>query len=159
MDSKLVSAIVVIAILLILFALMALAWRRRGRAQSDLPELDAVPADLGTALGSFAGLYLSTTPAGAPLERITVRGLGFRARTSVELFESGIVFNTDRFIARESIVAIERATWTIDRGVETDGLSVVRWALGERELESNFRLDEPELFRTAALGLVKSGKK
>ena len=116
-------------------------------------------SDLGTVHGSFSGLYLSTTPAGQPLERITVHGLGFRARTSVDVVEGGIMFNTDRFIPRDSIIAIERATWTIDRGVEPDGLSVVRWRLGERELESNFRLDQPELFRTAALGLVKSGKK
>jgi hypothetical protein len=32
------------------------------------------------------------------------------------------------------------ATWTIDRAVEPEGLMMVRWQLGEQEVESYFRI-------------------
>ena len=156
---KSATAAFVLFFLAVMLGAMALSWWARKKRQSGYAQLEAPPTELGAELGEFAGLYLATTPAGEPLERIAVRGLGFRARTTLRLTEAGLVFIGDRFIPVASIVDVGRATWTIDRGVEPDGLSVVSWTLGDAVLDSYFRLDDPEGFLRAGTELLKMGKK
>ncbi len=156
---KLPAAIIVVAIILVLFGLMWLSWWGRKKAQSGIPALEPVPAELGAQLGTFEGLYLATTPGGDPLNRIAVRGLGFRARTTLEVSEAGFVFIGDRFIPANAVSDVRRASWTIDRGVEPGGLSVVEWRLGDLELDSYFRLDDPEGFIAATTSFMKKAEK
>lgn len=157
MDRPLATVVIILVVVLMLGA-MALSWWARKKRQSGYAELAAVPADLGVRLGEFEGLYLATTPAGEPLDRIVVRGLGFRARTTLELTEHGIVFMADRYLPRESVTGIGRASWTIDRGVEPDGLSVISWTLGDASVESYFRLDDPEGFITVGTQFMKKAE-
>lgn len=152
---KVIAGIVIAAIIAFMLGAMALGWWARTKRQSGYAELAEIPADLGAVLGEFEGLYLATTPAEDRLNRIAVRGLGFRARTTLQLTEAGIVFIGDRFLPRESITAIGRASWTIDRGVEPDGLSVVSWMLGDDAVESYFRLDDPEGFIAVGTEFMK----
>ena len=156
---KVIAGIVIAAIIAFMLGAMALGWWARKKRQSGYAELAETPADLGTVLGEFEGLYLATTPASDRLNRIAVRGLGFRARTTLQLTEAGIVFIGDRFLPRESVTAIGRASWTIDRGVEPDGLSVVSWKLGDDDVESYFRLDDPEGFIAVAAEFMKKAEK
>ena len=118
-----------------------------------------MPAELGEPLGEFEGLYLATTPTGEPLDRVAVRGLGFRARTTVAVCTAGLVFIGDRFIPAAEISEVGAASWTIDRGVSKDGLSVVSWTLGETQLDSYFRFDDPVAFLAAARLLTETGSK
>ena len=156
---KSTTATLVVIFLAVMLGAMALSWWARKKRQSGYAQLEAPPADLGAELGEFAGLYLATTPTGEPLNRIAVRGLGYRARTTLVVSEAGLVFIGDRFIPIASIRAVGRASWTIDRGVEPDGLSVVSWTLGESELDSYFRLDDPEAFLRVASAVIETGKK
>jgi hypothetical protein len=142
-------AVLVIVALVGLLVLMLVSWRRRTKRQAHLPAPVPRPVDLGAALGSFPGLYLATTPAGEPLERIAVHGLGFRSRTTIEVFEAGVSLLDDVFIPAASITATGTASWTIDRGVEPDGLNVIAWDLGTSHFESYFRLDDPAGFVAA----------
>jgi hypothetical protein len=53
-----------------------------------------------------------------------------------------------------------RATWTIDRVVETDGLVMVRWRLAGRDVDSYFRIvDGSATALIDALGRVGRGTK
>lgn len=158
MDKPLAAAIIV-AVLALMLGAMALSWWARKKRQSGYAQLAAVPESLGASFGEFAGLYLATTPVGAPLDRIVVHGLGFRARTTLEFTEQGIVFMGDRYLPVESVTGIGRASYTIDRGVEPDGLSVVSWMLGDDAVESYFRLDDPEGFITVGEDFMKRAKK
>lgn len=157
---KVLSATLVIAFLALLLALMALGWYLRRRRQRGIPSLVSAPETL-TAAQEFAGLYVSTTSAGDPLDRIAVRGLGFRARTSVIVADEGIVIpiagQADSYLPVADLVKVGRATWTIDRVVETDGLVVVDWRLGDRTLSSYFRLDDPAGFVAAVTNHLKTG--
>jgi hypothetical protein len=58
------------------------------------------------------------------------------------------------FIPRSDLLGARRASWTIDRGVEEDGLNQVAWALRGpngvvTDVESYFRLREPQAFDSA----------
>ncbi len=156
MDKSLSTVIIVVAVAVMLGA-MALSWWARAKRQSGYAPLVPVPTDLGEPLGEFAGLYLATTPPGRPLDRVVVRGLGFRARTTIEVVTEGLVFMGDTFIPKAAIRAIGSASWTIDRGVSKDGLSVVSWTLGEQQLDSYFRFDDPHGFLDAAGPLTQTG--
>jgi hypothetical protein len=64
------------------------------------------------------------------------------------------------FVPRADLRGVRRASWTIDRGVEEDGLNLVAWTLtgpdGRRaELDSYFRLRDPQAF-DSAIALITS---
>ena len=146
-------------VLLFLLALGAMAWggRRRGRRQQDLPELPQ-PIAGGKALEISAdplrarGVYVSTTLAEQPLERVVARGLGARSRARItEAADAGRpVLLVDRegapsfLIPLADVRSLHTAPGMAGKWVGGDGLLVVRWRLGETLLDSGFRLDRAE---------------
>lgn len=143
-----VSATLVLAFLVVALLLLALGWRNRRKRQSFLPPLSSVPAELGTVILESSGLYVATTLSGERLERVAVRGLGFRSRVSLAVHASGVVLSipgqADSFIEAGSIAAVSRSTWTIDRVVEDGGLVCLEWILGDTAVESFFRVDDSQ---------------
>ena len=155
---KLPIALGILAVLVIVFLLLARGWRARQRRQSGIGEPAAPPADLGTATFTDDLLYVATTRADAPLDRVTVAGLGYRARAVVSTAPSGIVLDLAGrgpvFIPKSAIRGVGRATWTIDRVVDTDGLIFVRWMLGTTEIDSYLRSTDPDRLVTALTTLA-----
>jgi len=159
---------IVLVFLALLLLLMALGWRARQRRQAAIAKPLAPPESLGTIHGTFDGFYVATTVAGEPLNRIAVRGLGYRARASVTVAEAGIVLalrgENEAFIPTASLREVTRATWTIDRVVEEGGLVLVAWTLGESPqgtpVDSYFRLpdSEPILDAIALIFPVTTGR-
>jgi len=152
------SATLVIAFLVVVLGLAALGWRSRRRRQRAFPAPQQPPATLGALLGTFPGFYVATTVADDRFNRVAVGGLGFRAKSAVEVYPSGLVVpiagQRDTFIPAGDISAVSRATWTIDRVVEQDGLIMVAWRLGATAVESYFRVEDPEGFRHILVGIV-----
>ena len=149
---RLLPAVIIAAVLVLLLALMLLGWRRRVRSQGGLPRPAGPPAALQEALWRGEGLYVATTRGGDRLDRITVHGLGFRARCAIAVHPEGIVLSLRGsdpvFVPRESLRGAGRATWAIDRVVEPGGLVVLDWELDAVPLDSYVRLS-PE--RSAAM--------
>jgi hypothetical protein len=153
---------VAITILVLLGALagMAVSWRHRGRQQRGLA-LPPAPAGDGIVRAQADGLYLATTFAGRPLDRVTVHGLGFRARARITATDTGIRVERDGaaplVLSAATLTGAGTATWTIDRAVERDGLTVLAWSLdsadGPVPVESTFRIDP--LPRAALLAAVE----
>lgn len=137
---------IVVAFMILLLVLMALGWRARKRRQADVARPASAPADLGSPLGVFEGKYVATTAAGDPLDRIAVHGLGFRGNTAVTVAENGVLLHIDgtddKWIPAADLRAHRKATWTIDRVVEQDGLELLEWSLGDRLVDSYFRFDD-----------------
>ncbi len=135
MSGRLVPAITVIALLVLLLALMVLGWRARRRRQRALPEPPRLPAGLGAPTFEVDVLYVATTTAGQPLDRLTVAPLGFRGRAAARVHDAGLVLAIDG--EREVLVPADRitgsglATYAIDRVVEEGGLVAVTWILDE----------------------------
>jgi len=136
MDARIGPAIIIAAVFVAVVALMALGWRARRRRQADLPApVAATSGNAGEEIASWTGVhYVATSTTGDALDRIAVGGLGYRGRADVAVHEGGILIaiagEESILIPVAAIDAVEEGTATIDRAVETGGLSVVRWTLG-----------------------------
>ncbi|MCS5719503.1 hypothetical protein N1027_15300 [Herbiconiux sp. CPCC 205763] len=131
--ARILPAVLVTAFLLLLLVAMFWAWRARKKRQSAFQNpLDAPAADeRGAELGSASVLYVATTTAGEPLDRLTIPGLAFRGRGVVTVFEQGVSLTIpgepETFIPRERLRSVGTSTWAIDRVVETGGLVRFDW--------------------------------
>ena len=150
---KVVPTLIIAAILVLVFAMMAIGWRTRRRRQSHVAGLAPVPSEVGAVLLTEDLLYVATTPAEQPLERIAVHGLGFRARAVLTVTHAGIRLDlagaAPGFLPSSGLVGVGRATWTIDRVLRNDGLVFVRWTQTNAggtvlTLDSNFRSTDPD---------------
>lgn len=141
----------------VLVSLAVLGWMLRRRRQRAIPTTAPMPADVGVLVGEFDGLYVSTTLDGQPLNRVAVRGLGFRARATIAVTETGVILalpGNNVFIPRESIREATTANYTIDRVVEPEGLVLLAWTLGTTKLDSYLRVAETHELLAALTSLV-----
>ncbi|TFD25907.1 MULTISPECIES: hypothetical protein [Cryobacterium] len=151
-----IPAIITGLVLLGVLVLMWRSWRKRSRRDGALAAGYPMPEDTGAALAGAATYYVATTPRGAPLERLAIPGLGFRARAAVTVTEAGVTLDLDGnqpvFIAASAVDAVGAAQVAIDRVVETDGLVCLGWRLApgttsgpddRRAVDSFFRIIDP----------------
>ena len=149
---RLVPGLLVTALAVLILLTMVWAWRARQRRQrafaapAEVPAADARGAELVRA----SVLYVATTKAGEPLERLTIPGLAFRGRGEAAVYEQGFLITIpgepETFVPRDAIRSIGTSTWAIDRVVETGGLVRLDWtdpsADGPAEVESYLRATE-----------------
>ncbi|HEY5184033.1 MAG TPA: hypothetical protein VIM19_03810 [Actinomycetes bacterium] len=143
MTRTLLSVAVVLFVLLGV-AGMAWGWRNKGRRQADLPGLPAVPAGLGEPLvDDVEGVYVATTSAGDWLDRIVVHGLGVRSNARVTVAPPGVLLARegapDVFVPAELLTGVQLAKGMAGTVVEDDGLVVLTWRHGDRQLATGFR--------------------
>ncbi|MEO8528719.1 MAG: hypothetical protein ABI435_06550 [Pseudolysinimonas sp.] len=159
---KVIAFLPVLVVMVGVGVWFALGWRKRRRSQADLPALDAPPATLGEPLLQQDLLYVATTRADAPLDRIAVRGLAFRGRAGISVTSEGVVLSIagqpDFFIAQAAIEGVGRATWTIDKVVANDGLVFIRWDLGDARVDTYLKSTDPDALLDA-LNTVSSASK
>lgn len=150
--------------LIVLFALVMLAmrhsWRARARRQMTgvggraLPAPSAPGAAPSRVLLSADGLYISTTWAGEHLERITAHGLGMRSPVRV-VRHDGAGPTEERWeihrqgapsfvIPASSLTSAFTAPGMAGRWIGKDALVVLRWRLGEHEVDTGLRLPNAE---------------
>ncbi|EPR76023.1 Integral membrane protein [Leifsonia rubra CMS 76R] len=153
-----VSLLIAIGIMVLLLGLMVAGWYARKRRQSHIGLPLQPPADLASGHPSLSGKYVSTTLAGDQLNRVAVHTLGFRGNCAIEVHDGGVaVFRNgerDLWIPRDDVRGIVRATWTIDRVVEQNGLQVIEWTLDGTPVDSYFRMDDPEACERALQGVI-----
>ncbi|MFJ6652305.1 hypothetical protein ACIQLJ_05845 [Microbacterium sp. NPDC091313] len=107
------------------------AWRRRARRDAGLPAPYGEPPAGASELARFSGLYVATTRHDQPLERLAIRGLGFRSRADITVTDAGVVLDLPgqprMLLPTARLVDAAQATVAIDRVVERDGLARVSW--------------------------------
>lgn len=133
---------VMIAVAVALVAVLAWAWWRRTRRDSGLAApVGEAPADAAT-LFTHEALYVATTRHGEPLERLAIRGLGFRSRTALTVTSAGIALDLTGqprfFVPTERIVEVAQATVAIDRVVERDGLVRISWRVDAETIVDSY---------------------
>ena len=140
---------------------MILGWRALRRRAGDVTGLAPVPADAGAPTLTEDLLYVATTRAEQPLQRIAVKGLGFRARAVLAVSRAGIRLDLaggqPGFIPASAILGVGRATWTIDRVVSNDGLVFVRWN-APTGLDSYLRSADPAALVAAIENILPTRK-
>lgn len=157
MRQRLVPVLLLLLLFLLLLALMVRGWRRRGRSQQDLPPpprqaVGGKALEVAADAVSAPGVYVSTTLAEHPLERVVAHGLGARARATLTAARDGgrPVLLVDRvgagsfLIPLEDVLSLHTAPGQAGKWVGGDGLLVIRWRLGETALDTGFRLDRAE---------------
>jgi hypothetical protein len=155
-DKALVTAVVLLLVALAITG-MVVAWRKQvsrdRRFQILLP--GSTNSDHQSSPLEFSGLYVATTLALDPLQRITLPGLAFRADAHLLVSQSGVTIaprgEKSTFIPSDQIVQIHRTQVTIDKAVEKDGLSAISWSgwdtTSQEQIEftSYFRFSIPEV--------------
>ncbi|WP_261164013.1 hypothetical protein [Microbacterium sp. Marseille-Q6965] len=137
----------ILAIVILALSGMWWGWRRRSRAAAALG-VPFGPAS-GKPVATFGGLYVATTVHDEPLQRLALPHLGFRARVSATVTTAGLALDMPGaptvFLAAARLVGAGRATWTIDRVVERDGLVLIAWTTDDGTVvDSYFRLQSSD---------------
>lgn len=140
MNQQLAGAIVLgVAVLLILAGV--LAWRARLRRDAGLTAPIGVP-EHAEVLTRYETLYVATTKHDHSLERLAVRPLVYRARGELAITDRGAALSLDGsptvFLATARLVTADRATVTIDRAVEPDGLIRLVWHTDDGTLVDSY---------------------
>ncbi|HKU29031.1 MAG TPA: hypothetical protein VJQ60_00960 [Arthrobacter sp.] len=140
---RIVPGVLVLSAAVVVFALFALGWRNRLKRQADVERLPAVPERLSPAGIVAEGQYVATTTAGDWLDRIAVQGLGFRGNAELSIHREGVLFdragNEPLFVPADAVTECRTASGMAGKFVEKDGLVVLSWKLGQRELDTGFR--------------------
>ena len=157
---------------LVLICLLAawglwVGWRHRGRRQSGLGPLPAVPNAPGDVITpALKGLYVSSTTAGNWQDRVVAQGLGVRAQAIVRLSEDGVLVDREGadpiFVPVKDLVEVTTAPGIAGKVMgQADGILIIRWRLGGTELDSGIRADDRDEqveFIAAAAGLLGKNK-
>ncbi|MET0233467.1 MAG: transporter [Kibdelosporangium sp.] len=133
---------------------LAMWWGYRNRARRQdavLPEFPRPPADLGTELlEPTTGVYISTTTSNSWQDRVAIGDIGFRAAATLHLTGDGLLLDregADRvWIPADSVVSARTDRAIAGKVMARDGLLVVRWRLGEHELDTGFRGDDKDVY-------------
>ncbi|MDP9984344.1 hypothetical protein J2W14_003769 [Pseudarthrobacter oxydans] len=140
---KELSLLLTLVLIGVALALIWLGWRNRLRRQADVDPLPEIPAELGAAVAVADGQYVASTTAGDWLDRIAVHNLGIRTNAELSVHPQGVLFDRSGagpvFIPAASLTGVRQESGMAGKFVEKDGLLVLSWMLGSRELDSGFR--------------------
>lgn len=151
---------VICVVLVLVLALLALwAWRRRGRRQSDVDDFATPPAEFDAVAEADID-YIATTRRDDPYDRVVVHGLAFRGPGRLIVGTDGMALELgerDRWIPRDSLQFVERATWTIDRVVESGGMLAIGTLAGTAAVDIYVRARTNDRVITDALRQLAAG--
>lgn len=163
---RVVLTLAIVAFFLLCVLAMWWGYRNRARRQhAALPRFPQPPETLDDdLLTPVTGVYISTTTAKSWQDRVAVGDVGFRAAATMRLTGDGVLFDragADRvWIPAGSVVSARTDRAIAGKVMKRDGLIVVRWRLGEHELDTGFRGDDKDVYADwveALTGLAKGG--
>lgn len=151
------------AIAVLAFVGMWFAWRARAKRDATVAAGSvAAPALAGELIADFPRVtYVSTTPEGAPFERLAIPGLRYKGYAAVAVHRDGVsVAVTGEDPVRISVAEVlgtDSASGRVGKAVERDGLALLKWrSTGEeRTLESSFRFADPAQQRRFAVAVAE----
>jgi hypothetical protein len=158
---RLLLVLVCAAAVLLVLAGMRRGWRNRMLRQSGLPALPTPPADPGPQrLAEASGVYVGTTFAASWQDRVVHQGLGIRAEATLALHDAGVVIDRTGadpvFIPTEALAGARLAPALAGKAMGAGGLLVLRWRLGEHELDTGFRADDKSVYPSWVRMLTRS---
>lgn len=138
-----IAGSMMLALMVVALGLAGWGWYRRVRRHRPLAKLLRFETPSSEPRFSVEALYVATTEVDHPLARIAAGPLAYRSRASLAVHPEGVYVTlrgSNPLLFPKNKIQAGLATWTIDRAVEPEGLMMVRWLLGEQEVESYFRI-------------------
>lgn len=136
-----IAVLITIAVAVLILLGMLFAWRRRLRRDSTHTAPLGVP-EHAEVTARHEVLYVSTTRHDEPLERLAIKPLAYRARGELAVTDRGAALCLDGsptvFIALARMVAVDRASVTIDRVVEPGGLVRLAWRVDDDTIVDSY---------------------
>jgi len=157
------------ALVLALLALFALAlvgmwfgWKHRAQRQESLPELVAAPAYLGPDRApALSGLYVGTTTALHWQDRIVAHRLGERAEAMSRITGEGVLIERRGspaiFIPTAALIDARLEPALAGKVVGDGGLLVLRWRLGDFDLDTGLRADDKGIYPAWVRAIQRQG--
>lgn len=154
---KVIGTIIVLSLISLAITGMIFSWRKRVARDARYSVVLPGVAESGHQASpqEFSALYVSTTLATNPLQRIALPGLAFRADAQLLVSKDGVTISPrgekETFIPAAQMLQIHRSQVTIDRVVEKDGLTALSWTAFDNtlsepiEFTSYFRISSPEI--------------
>lgn len=140
---KILPGLAMLAVVAVVFVLLAVGWRNRLKRQSDVEQLPQVPAVPGEPTATAEGQYVATTTAGDWLDRIAVHGLGIRTNATLAVYPHGVLYERSGapplYIPAASLSDVRQDSGMAGKFVEKDGLLVLAWTHGAHQLDTGFR--------------------
>lgn len=143
-------AILMASIAAVVLLGMWLAWRgrkRRGEASQRLAQASPLSGEI---IAEFPrASYVSTTPAGSPLERIAIPGLRYKGYAAVTVRRDGVTIAVTGepavHVPSAQLRGSDTAGGRVGKFVEPGGLSLLQWSPDpdadvDDTVESSFRL-------------------
>jgi hypothetical protein len=135
--------LITLSLVVVLAGLVYFGWRNRLRRQQDVAPLPAVPEGLPEPEAAYEGQYVVTTTAGDWLDRLAVHSLGIRSTALLRLYPQGVLVERrgvpDLYVPASSIRCVRTESGMVGKFVEKDGLAVITWSLGDRDVDTAFR--------------------
>jgi len=147
---RLLLTTLVLAVIALAVWGMLRGWRAREARQSDIPAPTPAPADVpaGGSEAGVAGQYVATTTSGDLLDRIVAHGLGHRGRAVLHAGDDGVLIQrvgeVDLWIPRSDLRAVRLGSGQAQKAFEAGGLILITWQLGDHEVDTGFRADDPD---------------
>jgi len=143
MTRELIGALAV-AMVAVVVLLVYLSNRSVRKAQEQvIPK----PADSVNTEHEHSAYYVSTVFAKKALTRVWAHGLGGRGKAFLAISPAGVSISrlgeAGFLIPAANLTGLTRASATIDKAVERDGLLVLLWTLGEDHLATHLRIVDP----------------
>ena len=159
---RVLYGVILLALVPLVYLLMRRGWRRRGRRDQGLGAGAAVPEPPAPGEPPGGGeelaeaVYVSTTVAGAPFERVVAHGLGSRSGAGVGVVgaaggtgSGAVVVRRDGarslLVPAHALVGVRRQRGQVGKFVagRGGGLVVITWRLGEGEVDTALHLRDP----------------
>ncbi|EMY34920.1 hypothetical protein D477_007139 [Arthrobacter crystallopoietes BAB-32] len=135
--------LITLSLVVVLVGLVYIGWRNRLKRQQDIAPLPDVPEETSAPAAAYEGQYVVTTTAGDWLDRLAVHGLGIRSSALLRLYPHGVLIERrgarDLYVPGSAIKAVRTESGMVGKFVEQDGLAVITWTLGGRDVDTAFR--------------------
>jgi hypothetical protein len=131
----------------VLVAVAVRSVEKRAKAQGSVALLD-VDSINGKEIAEASGFYVATTFAEAPLSRLADKRLLHRGKARLSVLTDGLIIDRTGepsiAIQATDIQFVGRASASIDRGLENNGLLTITWTADENSLTTNLRLSRED---------------
>lgn len=136
--------VLAVGLVAVVVLLVYLSNRSVRRAQEQvIPK----PAESLSTEHPHSAYYVSTVFAEKALTRVWAHGLGGRGKAFLAISPAGVSISrlgeVGFLIPTKDLTGLARASATIDKAVERDGLLVLLWNLGEDQLATHLRIVDP----------------